>query len=96
MSNFMHEISTSQSHRAIPQLLTAIGDRLGQPSLTRDEYFQIVKDLNGITDELEVLTAVHVVASGEDVLDVAEATGFDDDLVRTCWFVAHPSPSQEQ
>lgn len=95
MSNFMQELSQQSVHQAIPQLLAAIGQRLGQEELDQAAFFQAIKDLHGILDELEVLTALHVVTTGADPLAVAEHTGFGDELVRTCWFIAHPTPVEE-
>lgn len=95
MSNFMQELSTDPSHQTIPLLLSAIGARLGADVLDKGAFFQAINDLHGILDELEVLTALHVISSGEDPLAVSQQTGFDDGLIRTCWFIAHPAPSQE-
>lgn len=95
MSNFMHKLSSEPAHQAIPQLLAAIGGQLGQGELDKAQFLQAVKDLHGIVDELEVLTALHVVTAGADVQEVAEQAGFGDELIRTCWFIANPAPVQE-
>jgi len=91
MTNILDELDEDGAAAKLSTLLQGIGAALGSSELDQQQLYQIVQDLNLVTEELMTLTALHCIQTGTDPQKVAEATGFGQELILTCWFIQNPT-----